>query len=53
MAGLNSSELLLYIGIAVMAVSTIGAFISWALLRASNKRLKMRLDAEFGKKRHG
>lgn len=53
MVGLSASELLLYIGIAVMAASAASAVIACVLLRTSKKRLKMRLDAEFGKKRHG
>lgn len=49
---MSGSELLLYIGIAVMAVAALGGLVSAAALRLSGKRLKARLEEEFGKRRH-
>lgn len=49
---MSGSELLLYIGIAVMVVAALGGLASAAALRLSGKRLKARLEGEFGKRRH-
>lgn len=39
-------------GIVMIAVSVSGGIIALAALRLSGKRLKMKLEKEFGKKRH-
>lgn len=49
---LNSSELLFYGGIALMAGSVIIGAVVLVILRVSGKRLRMRLEAEYGEKRH-
>ncbi len=48
----SSSELLFYGGIALMAVTIIIGAAVFVILRISGKRLKTRLEAEYGKKRH-
>lgn len=45
---LNRSELLLYAGIAVMAVAVIAAVILILIFSFSGKRLKKRLEEEYG-----
>ncbi len=49
---MSESELLLYAGIAVMAGAAVCGIVSAAALRISGKRLKARLEEEFGKRRH-
>lgn len=45
---LNRSELLLYAGIAVMAVAAITAVILILIFSFSGKRLRKRLEEEYG-----
>lgn len=52
MLGSNGGELLLMIGLSVMALAAIGAVIAGVLLHTSGKRLKKRLETEYGAKRH-
>lgn len=49
---LNGSELLFYGGIALMTAAVAFGIAVFLLLRISGKRLKTRLEAEYGKKRH-
>ena len=53
MIGLSGGELLLVIGASIMAVAVIGAIIAYVIFHISGKRLKKRLKAEYGPKRHG
>ncbi len=39
-------------GVALMAASVVGAVITFAVLRFSGKRLREKLAAEFGPRRH-
>ena len=39
-------------GVALMAASAVGAVVAFAVLRVSGKRLREKLEAEFGPKRH-
>ena len=48
---MQSSEILFFLGCAVMAVTALGAVFTGVLLRLSGKRLKKQLDEEFGEKR--
>lgn len=48
----SGSELLFYGGIAVMAAAAVAAVVAAVILRASGKRLRARLEEEFGPKRH-
>lgn len=49
---MTGSELLLYAGVAVMAGAALCGLVSAVVLRLSGKRLKARLEEEFGKRRH-
>ena len=53
MVGSSDAELLFFIGVSIMAVAVVGAIISSVILHISGKRLKKRLEAEYGPKRHG
>ena len=46
------STILLYGGIALMAAAAVLGIVSLVVLRISKKRLNVRLEAEFGGKRH-
>ena len=48
----GGSELLFYGGIALMAAAVVIGTVTFVFLHISGKRLKTRLDAEYGKKRH-
>lgn len=48
----GGSELLFYGGIALMTVTAAVGAVAAIFLRISGKRLKTRLEAEYGKKRH-
>lgn len=48
---LTTGELLFYGGIILMSASAIGALVAAVLLTSSKRRLHLRLDQEFGKKR--
>ena len=50
--GLSDSELLLCGGAVMMIVSVVGMIIAIVALTASGRRLKKKLESEFGKKRH-
>lgn len=39
-------------GAALMAASAAGAVIAFAVLRVSGRRLRAKLEAEFGRRRH-
>jgi len=47
-----TSDLLFYGGIALMVAAVLAAVVAFVVLSISGKRLKARLEAEFGKKRH-
>ncbi len=47
-----TSDLLFYGGIALMGAAVLAAVVACVVLSISGKRLKARLEAEFGKKRH-
>ena len=49
---MSGSELLLYAGVAVMIGTAVCGIVSAAALRLSGKRLRTRLEEEFGKRRH-
>ena len=49
---MGGSERLLYGGIGLMAASVLGGLIAAVVLRISGKRLRARLEKEFGKRRH-
>ena len=51
MSGLSGSELLFYGGILVMAMAALGGIVSAAIFAVTGRRLKRKLEAEFGKKR--
>lgn len=48
----NSSQLLLCGGIALMAAAAVGAAVALAVFHLTGKRLRAKLEQEFGKKRH-
>lgn len=48
----SGSEMLFYGGIALMAAAVAAGVVAFTILRISGKRLKARLEAEYGKKRH-
>lgn len=48
---MSSGEILLYIGIALIAVAVVGSIIAFGVLTVSGKRLKAQLEVEFGEKR--
>lgn len=52
MVQITIGELLLYGGIGIMTLSALGGIAAAVLLRISGKRLRLRLEAEYGKKRH-
>lgn len=52
MEGLTTSELLFYGGISVAVLATLAAVIAIIVLCVSGKRLRARLEREYGKKRH-
>ena len=52
MVQMTSSELLFYGGIALMALSMAAAAVTAVVLRMSGKRLRARLEQDYGKKRH-
>ena len=49
---MNGSELLFYGGIGLMAAAALGGVISAVVLRLGGRRLRARLEEEFGKRRH-
>ena len=49
---LNGSELLFYSGIGLMGLSVAIGLAAFIILRISGKRLKRKLETEYGKKRH-
>jgi len=48
----TTNELLFYGGIALMCASVLAAVISITIFRMSGKRIKTRLEAEYGKPKH-
>lgn len=46
-------EMLLYAGIAIMAAAAVAAGVAGVILHTSGKRLRTRLEREYGKRRHG
>ncbi len=52
MTGWTTNELLFYGGIALMCVSVLAAIIAIMAFRLSGKRIKARLEAEYGKPKH-
>lgn len=48
---LTNSNVLLLVGTALIALSVIGAIVSAVVLRISGRRLRAKLEEEFGKKR--
>ena len=52
MDGITVWHVLFYGGIALMVTAALGAVASAAVLRISGKRLRKRLEEEFGRKRH-
>lgn len=51
-SSLSGSELLFYGGIAVMAAAVVLGAGSAVVLHITGKRLRNRLESEYGKKRH-
>lgn len=51
MDGAVQYSLLFYIGAVLMSVSALGGAVAFVLRRQAGKRLRERLDAEYGKKR--
>lgn len=51
MDGATQYSLIFYVGAALMGASALGGAIAFALRRQAGKRLRERLDAEYGKKR--
>lgn len=49
---LTEGTLLLYGGIAGMALAAVGAIAAAAILRISGRRLRIQLEKEFGKKKY-
>lgn len=52
MFGLTEGDLLFYSGIAIMAISAVGATVAIILFSLSKKRLQAQLEQEYGKKRN-
>lgn len=52
MDGITVWHVLFYGGIALMATAAAGAAAAIVVLRISGKRLRRRLEDEFGRKRH-
>ncbi len=52
MTGWTTNELLFYGGIALMCVSALAAIIAILIFRMSGKRIKSRLETEYGKPKH-
>ena len=48
----SGSELLFYGGIALMAAAVAAGVVAFTILHISGKKLNVRLEAEYGKKRH-
>ena len=51
MNGFSSSELLFYGGVAVMALAALGGVTATIVFTLSGRRLRRKLEQEFGKKR--
>lgn len=51
MGALAAGQVLVYIGIAAMSMSILGAVIAIPLFLISGKRLRKQLEQEFGKER--
>lgn len=49
---LTDSELLLYGGISLMVAAVLSGIVAAVIFSIAGKRLKTRLEREFGKKRH-
>ena len=47
---MNGYDLLFYVGIALMGISTIGGILLFIVLRLSGKRLNAQLRKEFGER---
>ena len=47
-----SGDVLLFIGIALMVLAVVGAIAAAVVLRLSGKRLRARMETEYGKRRH-
>ena len=52
MSGLSGSELLFYGGISVMLLAVAAAILAAVLFAISGRRLRRKLEEEFGRKRH-
>lgn len=52
MEGLTTSELLFYGGISLAGFAALAAVIAAVTLCVSGKRLRARMEREYGKKRH-
>lgn len=52
MSGLSGSELLFYGGIAVMLLAVMAGVLAAVAFTVSGRRLRRKLEEEFGKKRH-
>lgn len=46
------ADILVAIGVVLMVVAAVGAVVAGVLFIFSGKRLRVRLEREFGKKRH-
>lgn len=53
MAALSANELLFYGGIAVMVLSAVGGAGAIAVFAVSGRRLRKRLEEEFGRRQDG
>lgn len=51
MDGATQYSVLFYVGIALMCTAVLGGIIAFAVRRRAGKRLRDRLDAEYGPKR--
>ena len=52
MSGLSASQLLFYGGIGVMALAVLAAVLAGAAFTLSGRRLRRKLEAEYGERRH-
>ena len=52
MSGLSASQLLFYGGIGVMALTVLAAVLAGVAFTLSGRRLRRKLEEEYGEKRH-
>nr|WP_302664921.1 hypothetical protein [uncultured Agathobaculum sp.] len=48
----TGSEGLFYIGLILMGIAVVGAIVSIVIFTVSGKRLKAKLEEEYGRKKH-